>query len=96
MLKRRLIYFYKHWKVGIHLIFRTKRFGVNNQLWSSYDSMFGYSFWGKLKNIILIRPFIENYKFMKLRAGKLAHFLTDEDYYNCFGEDKEAWFKEKK
>ncbi len=88
MIKRRIKYYLKHWKVGVHLMFRTKRFGVNNQWWNNYDSMWGYSNIRKLFHILNIKQFIKNYKHMKLRAGTMCHFLTDEDYKDCFGEDK--------
>ncbi len=88
MEKKRIKYFLENWKVGIHLIFRTKRFGVNNQWWSPFDSMFGWSNRRRLWNIIKIRPMIENYKHMKLRAGRMCHFINDEDYKECFGESK--------
>lgn len=84
----RIKYFRKNWKLGVHLIFRTKRFGVNNEWWSPYDSIFGWSWKQRIISIIEIRPFIENYKCMKLRAGTMAHFLTDESYELCFGEKK--------
>ena len=69
-------------------MFRTKRFGVNNQWWSTSDSMWGYSFWGKVFHVLNFRKFINNYKHMKLRAGTMCHFLTDKDYENCFGKKK--------
>lgn len=62
MLKKRVIYFIENWKMVIHLIFKTKRFGVNNQLWAERDSLFGVSWltgWSQA---------IKNYKMMKVRA----------------------------
>ncbi len=82
--KERIKYIYKHWKIGFHLIFRTKRFGVNNGWWSTGDSMFGWSHWKRFWATVTIRPMIENYKLMKLRAGTMAHFLTDESYKLLF------------
>lgn len=67
----------KDWKLGIHLIFRTKRFGVNNKWWSNFDSIFGASFIQRLR-------IVYNWKSMKFRAGKL-HFLSDESYKLLFG-----------
>ncbi|MBF0202757.1 MAG: hypothetical protein HQK67_00255 [Desulfamplus sp.] len=46
----------------IHLLFKTKRFGVNNQLWAEQDSLFGepcLTGWSQA---------IKNYKMMKIRA----------------------------
>ena len=88
MIQARIKYFVGNWKQGIHLIFRTKRFGVNNQWWNTYDSIFGWSNKKRIWNIITIKPMIENYKHMKLRAGTMAHMLTDKDYKNCFSKSK--------
>ena len=85
---KRIKYFLKNWKVGVHLLFRTKRFGVNNQWWNSYDSIFGWCNKKILYSILTVKPVIRNYKGMKLRAGTMAHFLTDSDYESCFGEKK--------
>lgn len=62
MLKKRVIYLIENWKMVIHLLFKTQRFGVNNQLWSNYDSLFGDSC---LTGWI---GAIKNYKMMKVRA----------------------------
>ena len=62
MLKKRVIYFIENWKMVIHLLFKTKRFGVNNQLWAERDSLFGVSWltgWSQV---------FKNYKMMKVRA----------------------------
>jgi hypothetical protein len=77
---RRIKFFINYWKLGIHLLFRTKRFGVNNEWWSPFDSLFG----GSLRERLNI---INNYRMMKIRAGD-CHFLNDEDYQLCFGKDK--------
>ncbi|KKN07043.1 hypothetical protein LCGC14_1071220 [marine sediment metagenome] len=84
---KRIKFFLKNWKLGIHLLFRTKRFGVNNRRWSNFDSIFGWSHIKKVKSILIIMPIICNYKCMKFRAGA-CHFMTDESYEKCFGEKK--------
>lgn len=73
----KLQYYKKNWKLGVHLIFRTKRFGVNNELWSHFDAILGQPFWRIILNIILIRPIIINYQTMKFRATA-CHFVSDE------------------
>ncbi len=82
--------------MGVHLIFRTKRFGVNNKLWVKWDSMFGWSHKKRIISILKIKPIIENYKMMKFRAGA-CHFLSDESYELVFGEKKnkkiDEWYK---
>lgn len=87
---KRFRYYFKNWKIGIHLIFRTRRFGVNNQRWGTFDSMFGWSWRKRIKCILTVKPMIQNYKHMKLRAGTMCYFLTDEDYEDCFSISREA------
>jgi len=73
-----IIKFYiKHWKEGIHLLFRTKRFGVNGRWKSEFDSIFGWPTGKIIWSIIKIRPIIENYKMMKFRAAA-CHVLSEE------------------
>ena len=73
----RLKFFKEHWKEGVHLLFRTKRFGVNNKWRSDFDSIFGWSTEKIIWSIIKVRPIIENYRMMKFRAT-VCHFLTEE------------------
>ena len=67
----KLSYFQKNWKLGIHLLFCTKRFGVNNELWFKFDSIFGVSISQLLWDSIRIWPIVRNYKLMKFRATEL-------------------------
>lgn len=83
----RIRYFLKNWKIGVRLLFRTKRFGVNNKLWSNFDSIFGWFHKRKLKAILTIRPIINNYRRMEFRA-RACHFLSDDSYKLCFGKSK--------
>jgi len=66
-----------HWKEGVHLLFRTKRFGVNNNFYSEFDSLFGWPTRKIFTSIILIYPIILNYRMMKFRAAG-CHFLTED------------------
>ena len=40
-------YYKKHWKLAVHLILRTKRFGMNNEWWGPYPGsmIFGDPLW---------------------------------------------------
>ena len=87
-MNNRIKYILKHWKQGVHLVFRTKRVGVNNRWWCDCDSIFGWSNWRIFFSIITIIPIIENIKQMKLRAGGMAHMMTDEEYELTYGESK--------
>ncbi len=66
-----------HWKIGFHLILRTKRFGVDNHWWSQFDSMFGYPLWKIVWRVLLIYPLIREYWRIKARTIGV-HLLTSE------------------
>lgn len=66
------IYILQNWKLIIHLLFNTYRFGVNNQWWSEFDSMFGKP-WYKIR----LR---QNYQCMKFRAIHCG-FCHPNNYY---------------
>ena len=83
----RIKYFYKNWKLGFHLIFRTKRFGVNNKWWCEYNSIFGWSNTKKFWGIIKIKPIINNCRMMKLRS-RSCHFLDNKEYKLAYNEEK--------
>jgi len=67
-MKRKMEWCLENWKLGVHLILKTKRFGVNNEWWCKFDSMFGVSFCKRMWMLIRIYPIIDNYKQMKFRA----------------------------
>jgi len=85
-MRYKLIYFIEHWKEGIHLLFRTKRFGVNGRWFSDFNSLLGLPTYKIILSIIRIRPIIENYKLMKYRAVG-CHFLSEQTV------KKLGWFK---
>jgi hypothetical protein len=70
-------FIFQYWKLGVHFIFRTKRFGVNNEWWVNWDSMFGWSWYKRLWMMIRVLPIIENYKLMWFRSVA-CHFMDDE------------------
>jgi len=84
------IYIKKHWKIGIHLLLQTKKFGVNNDWWFRGISIFGsIPSWKILTNLILVHPIIRNYKAMKNRAIYLGFMHPDEVRILW---DKHPWF----
>ena len=77
-MKNKIFFILKNWKAGVHLILRTKRFGVNNKWWSNFDSIWGLSWYKILCNIFLVYSLILNYKRMRVRATYL-HFMDDNE-----------------
>ncbi len=66
------------WKLYLHLLLGTKRFGVNNKWWERFDDVtFGTSFWSIVWRVIRIQPLFNSHKMIKYRAVYL-HFLDDE------------------
>lgn len=82
-------YIFKHWKLGYHILVRTKRFGVNNRRWENFDALYGMPIWKQLVQIITIFPLIRNYKRMKVRAIYLG-FLHPDTVRLLWG--KHPWF----
>jgi len=86
MLKRKsllMIQIFKdNWKLGIHLLFRTKRFGVNNRWWNEFDSMFGLSFGRKILRIICIKPLLNEW--IKIKERMSLGFIDKEAYKTLF------------
>jgi len=73
-----LRYYSKNWKLFIHLLLRSKRFGVNNKWWNEFDSLFGLPTWKIMIRIITIRPLITEWTKIKFRVVA-CHFMTDEE-----------------
>ena len=48
----------------VHLLFNTYRFGVNNQWWCTFDSMFGKPWKDRVKP----KQWLQSYRGMKFRA----------------------------
>lgn len=90
MKKERVRALMQYWKMGVHLIFRTKQFGVNNKWWGEGHSIFGKSWMWRIYAILTIRPLILEYRRMKQRAGGQVNMMTDEQYELIFGHSKEA------
>jgi hypothetical protein len=78
MNQEKINYLLENWKTGVHLVFRTKRFGVNNKWWSSFDSIWGKSLGRILLDVVMIKPIVDNYKSMRTRATYL-HFMSNEE-----------------
>jgi hypothetical protein len=70
-------FFIENWKQGVHLIFRTKKFGVNNKWWSDFDSIFGLPTSKIIISILTVKPIYDNYRMMKFRAAG-CHALSEE------------------
>jgi len=61
-----MLSYIKNWKLVIHILFRTYRFGVNNSWWSDFDSLFGLP-WKSRWHLI--------------REYKMARFRACECYF---------------
>lgn len=61
-------YIFENWKLSLHLILRTRRFGVNNRWWSDFDSHFGLPLHKVILRVLLVYPIIYEFYCMKFRA----------------------------
>jgi hypothetical protein len=78
-LKNRIVYFKENWKQCVHILLRTSHFGVNNEWWLSFPSLFGWLLWKIIWSLITICPMIRNYREIKIRASLgLIHPHTAE------------------
>jgi len=57
-----------NWKVFVHLLLRTRHFGVNNRWWENgYDSLWGLPLYKILWRIVRVYPLIHEYYALKFR-----------------------------
>jgi len=68
MLKTRLSYGLQYWRLAIHLIFKTKHFGVNNLWWSQQPSAIGWHWYQIVWGTLTILPVLRNYQSLKVRS----------------------------
>ncbi len=73
---KRVSYILENWKMIVHLLFKTRRFGVNNLLWSNQPSVFGAG--------LPLGPgrVLKNYRMMKIRA--FSGFIPLNDAIDIF------------
>ena len=71
---KKINYILGNWKMIVHLLFKTRRFGVNNRGWSNHPSIFG--------NPLGITHTLKNYRMMKIRA--FSGFIPLNDAIEIF------------
>ena len=81
-------YFLLHWKLGLHLILKTRRFGVNNVWWSPFPSLWGQSLLGIWFNVIAIFPLLRSYRAVKMRLGPGIGFIPLSHYQYLYKTKK--------
>lgn len=73
-------YILSYWKLGVHHLFKTRRFGVDNKWWSPFDSKWGLSLVPFILQFVLLYPFFYNYRAMKIRLGPSVAFIPKSEY----------------
>ena len=68
MFQTRLSYAIKYWRLAIHLVFKTKHFGVNNLWWSQQPSAIGWHWYQIVFGVLTIMPIVRNYQSLKVRS----------------------------
>lgn len=87
-LKVRVRFFLANWKLGVHLIFRTKHFGVNNKWWFRYESIMGWPLWKIIWSVVTIKGLVGNLKGVQRRA-ETVHLLDCKSFRLMYGREKE-------
>ena len=83
---KRLGYIWKNHRLILHLLMGTRHFGVNNQLWSRQESIFGK------KGVRRLTSIPTNYRMMKIRA--FSGFIPLNDAIELFpGHAEKHGFK---
>jgi len=67
----------QYWRLAIHLVFKTRHFGVNNRWWVSAPSLMGWHWGQRLWAMITIVPIWRNYQALKVRA--CLGWVTQQD-----------------
>ena len=67
-----------NWKLGTHLVFHTKRFGVNNEWWSQNDSVIGWETKDIVWGVLTVKPIVVSLKAMLIRAFCLGLMAPEE------------------
>jgi hypothetical protein len=81
--KKAITYYSQNWKLFLHLLLRTKRFGVNNKWWNDFDSIFGLPFWKIIWRVITIRPLFSEWYKIKFRITE-CYFISDNEKNKIF------------
>jgi hypothetical protein len=76
--KNSISYYKNNWKLFLHLLLRTKRFGVNNKWWNDFDSLFGLPFVIIIWRILIVKPLIIEWSKIKFRIVA-CHFISDKE-----------------
>lgn len=71
---KKINYILENWKMIVHLLFKTKRFGVNNRQWSNHPSIFG--------SPLGLTGILKNYRMVKIRA--FSGFIPLNDAIEIF------------
>lgn len=66
--KKQLFFARYYWKLAIHLVFKTRYFGVNNQWWSAHPSAIGWRCSQRLWAMLTVMPIVRNYQSLKVRS----------------------------
>ncbi|MBN8215401.1 MAG: hypothetical protein J0L75_02115 [Spirochaetes bacterium] len=78
-------YILKHWKLGAHLVLATRHFGVNNRWWTPWPSPWGLPLWKQAGSILLIKPFLDRARMMRVRMSHSHGWAPAADYEGLFG-----------
>jgi len=83
MTNKQLTFWLTHCKLLIHYLFRTKRFGFNNEWWAKKDFFLGWDFKKQFWSTLKICPIYRNYWYA----------MTDENFKLAYGWTKAKYLE---
>ncbi len=74
-----------HWRLGVHLVLRTRHFGVNNRWWEGrFASVLGKPLWLVVLRVLLIYPLLRDMHFVRVRMTAMG--MVHPDQCRMFGK----------
>ena len=79
LLYKKICFALAHWRIGVHLVLRTRHFGVNNLWWEGrFQSVLGKPLWKILLRMVLVYPLVRDYRFVRVRMTAMGMIHPDE------------------
>jgi hypothetical protein len=81
-------FIFSHWKLGFHLVFKTRHFGVNNLWWSSFPSLWAWPWWKRILATLTVYPLVQNFLLLRVRLSHSHGWIPVKEYESVFGKKK--------
>ena len=65
---KKIQFMIRHWRLVVHLLLKTQKFGVNNQWIAKHPSALAWSFQERVIGILKVTPILNNYRCLVMRS----------------------------